>query len=85
MSVAIRDTVPKGIDPTPGQLDPPPLQLVAAPDLIPAPLINQLNPGGRMVIPAGLADSQQLSLVEKRAAGGKISTKEIIPVRFLSG
>lgn len=54
----------------------------AAPDLIPAPLLNQLKPGGRMVIPAGLADSQQLILVEKSAEGGKISTKEIIPVRF---
>ncbi len=54
----------------------------AAPDLIPAPLINQLRPGGRMVIPAGLADSQQLILVEKSAADGKISTREILPVRF---
>lgn len=54
----------------------------AAPDLIPASLLNQLKPGGRMVIPAGLADSQQLILVEKSAADGKISTKEIIPVRF---
>lgn len=54
----------------------------AAPDLIPASLLNQLKPGGRMVIPAGLADSQQLILVEKGAADGKISTKEIIPVRF---
>jgi protein-L-isoaspartate(D-aspartate) O-methyltransferase len=53
----------------------------AAPDLIPAPLLNQLKPGGRMVIPAGLADSQQLILVEK-SEGGRISTKEIIPVRF---
>lgn len=54
----------------------------AAPDLIPASLLNQLKPGGRMVIPAGLADSQQLILVEKNAADGKISMKEIIPVRF---
>ncbi|HEX7812984.1 MAG TPA: protein-L-isoaspartate(D-aspartate) O-methyltransferase [Burkholderiales bacterium] len=54
----------------------------AAPDLIPAPLINQLKPGGRMVIPAGLADSQQLILVEKSAADGKVATREIIPVRF---
>jgi protein-L-isoaspartate(D-aspartate) O-methyltransferase len=53
----------------------------AAPDLIPAPLIHQLRPGGRMVIPAGLADSQQLILVEK-SAGGSLSTREIIPVRF---
>ncbi len=54
----------------------------AAPDLIPASLLNQLKPGGRMVVPAGLADSQQLILVEKSAADGKISTREIIPVRF---
>ena len=53
----------------------------AAPDLIPAPLINQLKPGGRMVLPAGLADSQQLILVEK-AVDGKLSTREILPVRF---
>jgi protein-L-isoaspartate(D-aspartate) O-methyltransferase len=53
----------------------------AAPDLIPSPLINQLKPGGRMVLPAGLPDSQQLILVEK-AADGKLSTREILPVRF---
>lgn len=53
----------------------------AAPDLIPAPLIHQLKPGGRMVLPAGLPDSQQLILVEK-AADGMLSTREILPVRF---
>ena len=53
----------------------------AAPDLIPAPLIHQLRPGGRMVIPAGLPESQQLILVEK-AADGKLSTREILPVHF---
>jgi len=54
----------------------------AAPDLIPASLINQLKSGGRMVIPAGLADNQQLILVRKDASSGKVSTREIIPVRF---
>ena len=54
----------------------------AAPELIPAPLINQLKSGGRMVIPAGLTDNQQLILVQKDASSGKISTREIIPVRF---
>ena len=54
----------------------------AAPDLIPAPLIHQLKPGGRMVLPAGLPDSQQLILVEKNAADGKLATREILPVRF---
>ena len=54
----------------------------AAPDLIPAPLIHQLKPGGRMVLPAGLADSQQLILVEKGATDGRLATREILPVRF---
>lgn len=54
----------------------------AAPDLIPPSLIRQLKPGGRMVIPAGLPDSQQLILVEKAAADGKLATHEILPVRF---
>lgn len=57
------------------------LIVTAAPDLIPPPLINQLKPGGRMVIPAGLKDSQQLMLVEKDGSG-RITTSEILAVRF---
>ena len=55
--------------------------VTAAPDLIPAPLILQLKPGGKMVVPAGLPDAQQLILVEKDRHG-LITTKEILPVRF---
>ncbi len=55
--------------------------VTAAPDLIPATLIYQLAPGGKMVLPAGLPDEQQLLLVEKDA-NGTISTREILPVRF---
>jgi protein-L-isoaspartate(D-aspartate) O-methyltransferase len=55
--------------------------VTAAPDLIPPPLLNQLKPGGRMVIPAGLADAQQLLMVEKDRSG-RVATKEILPVRF---
>jgi protein-L-isoaspartate(D-aspartate) O-methyltransferase len=54
----------------------------AAPELIPASLMHQLKPGGRMVIPAGLPESQQLILVEKSSPEGKLSTREILPVRF---
>ncbi len=53
----------------------------AAPDLIPAALLQQLKPGGRMVIPAGLEDDQRLLLVTKDA-GGRLATEEILPVRF---
>ena len=55
--------------------------VTAAPDLIPPPLIHQLRAGGKMVIPAGLADAQQLMLVEKNG-NGLVTTKEILPVRF---
>ena len=55
--------------------------VTAAPELIPAPLLHQLKPGGRMVLPAGLAESQKLLLVEKDG-NGRIATREILRVRF---
>jgi protein-L-isoaspartate(D-aspartate) O-methyltransferase len=55
--------------------------VTAAPDLIPPRLLDQLKPGGKMVIPAGLPDAQQLILVDKDGTG-KVMTKEILPVRF---
>ena len=55
--------------------------VTAAPDLIPPPLLAQLKPGGRMVIPAGIPDEQQLMLVEK-AENGTLVTSNILPVRF---
>src|SRR5215470_1422804 len=55
--------------------------VTAAPDLIPPPLIHQLKAGGKMVIPAGLPDAQQLVLVEKNG-NGKVTTREILQVRF---
>ena len=55
--------------------------VTAAPDLIPPALIEQLKPGGKMVIPAGLAEAQRLLLVEKDVTGA-LTTAEILPVRF---
>ena len=55
--------------------------VTAAPDLIPPTLIYQLAPGGKMVIPAGLPDEQQLLLVTK-GSDSRISTREVLPVRF---
>jgi protein-L-isoaspartate(D-aspartate) O-methyltransferase len=57
------------------------LIVTAGTDLVPGPLLQQLKAGGRMVIPTGLPDSQQLVLVEKDA-GGRTRTKEILRVRF---
>ncbi|GAA4344518.1 protein-L-isoaspartate(D-aspartate) O-methyltransferase [Variovorax defluvii] len=55
--------------------------VTAAPELIPPALIYQLKPGGRMVIPAGLPESQQLLLVQKDEEG-TVSTREIFQVLF---
>jgi len=57
------------------------IMVTAAPDLIPGALLQQLKPGGKMVIPTGLAGSQQLMLVEKDRAGA-VKTREVLPVRF---
>ena len=57
------------------------IMVTAAPDLIPPPLLNQLKPGGRMVVPAGIADAQQLMLVVKDTTG-RMDIQEILPVRF---
>ncbi len=54
----------------------------AAPE-IPDPLIKQLKPGGRMVIPVdNNYYSQDLLIVEKDETGN-INTKKTIPVRFV--
>ena len=57
--------------------------VAAAPDLIPTSLLSQLKPGGKMVIPAGIENAQQLMLVEKNEKG-QLSVEEILPVRFSS-
>ncbi len=57
--------------------------VTAAAAYIPPPLVRQLKPGGRMVIPVGTPFSvQQLMIVEKDA-DGEISTRQVLPVRFV--
>jgi protein-L-isoaspartate(D-aspartate) O-methyltransferase len=55
--------------------------VTAAPDLIPPPLIHQLKAGGKMVIPAGLPNTQQLVVAEK-LVNGRMTIREILSVRF---
>ena len=57
--------------------------VTAAASHIPPALIQQLKPGGRMVIPiGGPFSAQQLMLVEKQPDGG-ITTRQLLPVQFV--
>ena len=58
------------------------IMVTAAPDEIPKPLIEQLAPGGRLVIPVGAqGETQWMTIVEKTAAG--IVERRTIPVQFV--
>lgn len=57
--------------------------VTAAASHVPPPLIKQLKPGGRMVIPLGTSFmTQHLMLVEKDQ-GGQVRTREVLPVMFV--
>ncbi|HXM76679.1 MAG TPA: protein-L-isoaspartate(D-aspartate) O-methyltransferase [Thermoanaerobaculia bacterium] len=59
------------------------IMVTAGADEVPPPLLRQLKPGGRMVIPVGPAGStQSLTLIEKQA-DGSIRSQQVIPVRFV--
>ena len=59
------------------------IMVTAGADEIPPPLLRQLKPGGRMVIPVGPADDiQYLTLIEKNA-DGTVARRLIAPVRFV--
>ena len=54
--------------------------VTAAPDTVPKPLIDQLKPGGRLVVPVGSVDQE---LVVLTRTGDGIRRESIIPVRFV--
>lgn len=55
--------------------------VAAAPTRIPAALLDQLKPGGRMILPVGDESSQELTLIEKDERG-ETRERSILPVRF---
>ena len=57
--------------------------VTAAAPRVPQALVDQLKPGGRMVIPVGGdGDVQWLKLITRRADGG-YDEKRVLPVRFV--
>ena len=57
------------------------ISAAAAPEHVPPALLEQLRPGGRLVLPLGPFDEQTLVLVTKDEEGGTGATR-ILPVRF---
>ena len=55
--------------------------LTAAPQFIPERLLEQLKPGGRMVLPVGAEDQQKIVVIEK-GSDNQARTRELIAVRF---
>ena len=57
--------------------------VTAAAGHIPPPLVEQLNPGGRLVIPIGQAHAAQMLFLIEKDAAGEVSTREILAVAFV--
>ena len=57
--------------------------VTAASDHIPPPLIKQLKKGGKMVIPVGHPFQVQNLMLIVKTEKGEITTKNILPVRFV--
>lgn len=58
--------------------------VTAAAAHIPPPLLQQLRPGGRMVIPVGPPLGQQHLTVVERGADGRVKTRQLFPVKFVT-
>jgi protein-L-isoaspartate(D-aspartate) O-methyltransferase len=57
--------------------------VTAAAEKVPPPLLQQLGPGGRLVMPVGGESSHQALLLVQKDSAGEISSREILPVRFV--
>ena len=57
--------------------------VAAAAPRIPAPLADQLAPGGRLVIPIGDLASQELVILQRPASGEGLTQRQMGGVRFV--
>ena len=57
--------------------------VTAAPEHVPPPLLEQLKPGGRMVIPVGAISVVQSLQVIRKDSEGRIESRSVLPVRFV--
>ncbi len=57
--------------------------VTAASSHVPPPLLKQLKPGGRLIIPVGSKFLTQQLLLIVKDNGGRVKTRQILPVRFV--
>lgn len=57
--------------------------VTAAPETVPPALIEQLKPGGRLVVPVGAEYATQSLRVLEKSSTGELTTTDVIPVRFV--
>ena len=57
--------------------------VTAAPEDIPEPLLQQLAPGGRLIIPVGAPDGVQSLQVVEKDLNGRITREPVLPVGFV--
>ena len=57
--------------------------VTAAAGHVPPPLVEQLAPGGVLVIPVGEPFAVQLLLLVRKQENGEVSVRQILPVRFV--
>ena len=64
-------------------VDPNAIVVTAAASHVPPPLIQQLKPGGRMIIPVGSHFMTQQLLLVTKSVKGEVRTRQILPVAFV--
>ncbi len=57
--------------------------VTAAASHVPPPLVEQLRPGARMVIPVGAPFTVQYLVLVEKALDGSVGTQRLLPVRFV--
>lgn len=57
--------------------------VTAAPEQVPRPLLNQLRPGGRLVIPVGASGQPQSLKLLRKDEQGNLIEEDVLPVGFV--
>ena len=59
------------------------IMVTAAASHVPPPLIEQLKPGARMIIPVGSSFAFQYLMIVEKDADGRVTTRQTLPVSFV--